>query len=89
MNDKNLEKEEQAPVIPTEEVCDKEQALLTMRLLEKGTRQAFIDGELGVEETSAKLNQIKEAKKRCETGDVSACLVLNELLGGLTAAREE
>lgn len=89
MNDKNLEKEEESPGIPTEDVCDTEKALLTMSLLEKGTRQAFLDGELGVQETSASLDQIKEAKKRCEAGDVSACHILSELLGRLTAGQEE
>jgi len=89
MKDKNQEKQEEIPVIPSEEICDKEQALLTMRLLEKGTRQAFLDGELGVKETSAKLDQINQAKKRCQAGDVSACRVLSELLDGLMGAQEK
>ncbi len=37
----------------------------------------------------AKLNRIEEAKQCCEAGDVNACVVLGELLNGLTEAQDE
>ena len=83
MEEKNLEKKEEGPVISAEEVCNREQALRTIRLLEKGTRQAFLDGEVSVEGTKAILDRVKEAKERCTAGDVNACLVLDELVTGL------
>ena len=83
MEEKNLEKKEEGPVISAEEVCNREQALRTIRLLEKGTRQAFLDGEVSVGDTEAILDRVKEAKERCMAGDVNACLVLDELVTGL------
>jgi len=88
MQEKNLEEKQGGQVIAANKECDKEEALRTMRLLEKGTRQAFLDGELGVEDTKTRLDQIEEAKERCEAGDVSACQVLDVLVAGLTRKRE-
>ncbi len=88
MEEKKLEKREEGQVIAANEECNKEEALRTMRLLEKGTRQAFLDGELSVEDTRTRLDQIEEAKERCEAGDVSACQVLGGLVAGLTRKRE-
>jgi len=84
-----IEKSREEPVAAMEDVCDKEHALRTMRLLERGARQAFLDGELGIEDTKLILDRVKEAKQRCEAGDVNSCLVLNELVTGLTEGREE
>jgi len=56
MEQKDQRNKEQMPAVAAEEVCDTEQALLTMRLLERGTRQAFLDGELGVEEAKTRLD---------------------------------
>jgi len=89
MEEENFDREEQGQATPIEGKCNKEQALLTMRLLEKGTRQGFLDGELGVEETQARLDSIREARERCEAGDVNACLVMSDLLAGLTQEPEE
>lgn len=85
MDNRNLQKEEEGPVIPgEEESCNREEALKTIRLLEKGSRQAFLDGEVSVEDTKRILDRVKEAKESCETGDVNACLVLDELVAQLT-----
>lgn len=85
MDDRNLQKKEEGPVIPAEErSCNREQAMRTIRLLEKGSRQAFLDGEISVEDTKAILDRAKEAKEHCEAGDVNACLVLDELVAQLT-----
>ncbi|MBA7711580.1 hypothetical protein ES703_120546 [subsurface metagenome] len=88
MEAKKLEKKEDGQVIAANEECDKEEALRTMRLLEKGTRQAFLDGELGVEDTKIRLDEIEEARKHCEAGDINACQVLDVLVVGLTRKRE-
>ncbi len=84
MEGKNLKENEARTLIPGEKVCTREQALRTMCLLEKGTRQAFLDGEVNVEDTYEILGRVKEARERCEAGDVNACLVLNELVIRLT-----
>ena len=83
------EKSREGPVAAMKGVCDREHALRTMRLLERGTRQAFLDGELAIEDTKLILDQVKEAKERCEAGDVNACVALKELVVGLTEGREE
>ena len=84
-----IEKNLEGPVSAVENVCDKEHVLRTMRLLARGTRQAFLDGELAIEDAKLILDQVKEAKERCEAGDVNACVVLKELVVGLTEGREE
>lgn len=90
MQEKNPEKKQEEPVIPVEEVlCNREQVLRTMRLLEKGSQQAFLDGEISVEDTKRILDRVKEAKERCEAGDVNACLVLDELVAQLTESISE
>ena len=90
MDDRNLQKKEEGPATPAEErPCNREQALRTIRLLEKGSRQAFLDGEISVEETEAMLNRVEEARERCEAGDVNACIVLNELVAKLTESKPE
>lgn len=88
MQEKNLEEKGEGQAIATKKECNKEEALRTIRLLEKGTRQAFLDGELGVEDTKGRLDQVEQAYKRCEAGDVDACEVLDGLMAGLTRRRE-
>lgn len=90
MDKKNTEKKEDGPVIPTKELpCDRQQALRAIRLLEKGTRQAFLDGELSVEDTDTILGEVKEAKADCEAGDVNACAVVADLMARLTKSVSE
>jgi len=90
MDDRNLQKEEEGPVIPrAEQPCNKEQALRTIRLLEKGSRQAFLDGEISVEDTKVMLDRVEKAREHCEAGNVNACLVLNELVAKLTESKPE
>ena len=90
MDDRNLQKKEKGPVIPAEErPCNREQALRTIRLLEKGGRQAFLDGEISVEDTKVMLGRVEEARESCEAGDINACLVLNELVAKLTESKSE
>lgn len=89
MQEKSLEKNRERPVATVEDECDKEHALRTMRLLERGTRHAFLDGELAIEDAKLILDQVKEAKEHCEAGDVNACVALKELVVGLTEGREE
>jgi len=90
MDDRNLQKKEEGPVIPAEErPCNREQALRTIRLLEKGSRQAFLDGEISVEDTKVMLDRVEEARERCEAGDVNACLVLDGLVAQLTESISE
>lgn len=69
------ETEEQRPA----GLCDPERVLRTLRVIEKGTRQAFLDDELGVEETKTILDRIREAKEACEGGDEDACIALDRL----------
>ena len=69
------ETEEQRPA----GLCDPERVLRTLRLIEKGTKQAFLDGELTVEDTKTILEGIREAREACEGGDEDACLVLDGL----------
>ena len=88
MQEKNLEEKEEGQVIAAKKECITEEALKTMRLLEKGTRLAFLDGELGVEDTKLRLDEIEKSRKRCEAGDINACQVLDELVAGLTRRRE-
>jgi hypothetical protein len=80
--------QEEEPVIAANKECRNEEALRMMHLLDKGTRQAFLDNELGVEDTKLRLNKIEEARKRCEAGDINACQVLEGLVAGLTRKRE-
>ena len=90
MDNRNLQKGEEGPATPrAEQPCNKEQALRTIRLLEKGSRQAFLDGEISVEDTKVMLDRVEEARERCEAGDVNACLVLNELVAKLTESKSE
>ena len=76
MEMKNLKKSEEEVTIPADEACNTAHALRTIRLLEKGARQAFLDGDVTVEDTKTILDRVKEANKRCETGNVNACLIL-------------
>ena len=85
MDEKNTEKKEKEPVIPTKELpCDRQQALRAIHLLEKGTKQAFLDGELSAKDTDAILGRTKEAKQYCEAGDANACAVVGDLMARLT-----
>lgn len=88
METKNLKKSEEEVTSPADEACNTAHALQTIRLLEKGARQAFLDGDVTVEDTKAILDRVKEAEQHCEAGDVSACLVLQELVKGLTGLTE-
>ena len=93
MRQKNMvgmETKEEGTIIPEETGrCNREQAMRTMRLLEKGVRQAFLDGEVTVGDTEAILDRVNKAKERCESGDVSACEVLADLTTELTQNRSE
>ena len=65
-------------------VCDRDRVLSTLGIVEKGAKQAFLDNELGVEETKTILDQIRQAKEACEAGDENACVVLDNLMSRLT-----
>ena len=65
-------------------VCDRDRVLSTLGIVEKGAKQAFLDNELGVEETKTILDQIRQAKEACEAGDENACAVLDNLMSRLT-----
>jgi len=77
------EKVEAAAVTPEEPGCNTERVLKAMSFLETGVRQAFLDGEFGVEDTKDILSRIAEAKKRCEAGDITVCSALDELVARL------
>ena len=64
--------------------CDRERALRTIGFLDTGVRQAFLAGEVGVEDTKTILDQMKKAKERCQSGDVNACQVLAQLTADLS-----
>jgi len=73
-------------VIAPDEIggCNKERALRTIGFLDTGVRQAFLAGEVGVEDTKTILDQMKKARERCQSGDVNACQVLAQLTAGLS-----
>jgi len=59
MEEKKLEEKEKGPVIAGEQrLCNREQALRAIHLLEKGTRQAFLDGELSTKDTDAIISHL-------------------------------
>ena len=64
--------------------CDRRRVFSTLSLMEKGTKQAFLDNELGIEETKGILDEIRHAKEACQTGDENACIVLDSLMSKLT-----
>ncbi len=64
--------------------CRREWALRTIGFLETGARQAFLAGEVGVEDTKTILSQMKKAKESCQSGDVNACEVLAQLTADLS-----
>ena len=68
----------------TQNRCDRDQALTTLNLLEKGAKRAFLEDELGVEETKNILDQITRARESCQAGDSNACEILNSLVQNLT-----
>lgn len=76
--------EGEAVVAAGEPGCNAERVLKTMNLLETGVRQAFLDGEFGIEDTRDILNRIAEARKRCEAGDITACSAFDEVVAKLT-----
>lgn len=78
-----MEGEREGNAINEERVCNGEQALQAMGLMERGARQAFLDGELGIEKTKQTLDRIKAARQACE-GDESACVVLHRLIDQMT-----
>jgi hypothetical protein len=67
-------------VSPAESVCNKDEALRTMDLLELGTRQGFLSRQLSLEETATRLRCIDEKREACEAGDLSACEALGQLV---------
>ena len=67
-------------------VCDRQRVLRTLRVMEKGTKQAFLDDELGVEDTKVILDRVRQAREACEAGDQNACVVLDALMDELTKA---
>lgn len=89
MEMKNLKKSEEELAIPADEACNTAHVLRTIRLLEKGARQAFLDGDVTVDNTKAILDRVKEAKQHCKAGDVNTCLILQELVKGLTEGISE
>ena len=64
--------------------CDQQRVLNTLSLIEKGAKQAFLDNELGIEETKSILDEIGQAKEACQAGDENACVVLDSLMSRLT-----
>lgn len=76
------ERVEEEVIAPKEEVCNTERVLRTMNLLERGARQAFLDGELSIEDTKDILGRVEEVKKRCEAGDIAVCSALGEVWKG-------
>lgn len=78
MDEKDPKENEERMAIPTVNACSPKHALRTIRLLEKGARQAFLDGEVGLEDTKVILDRVKEAVQRCQAGDANACQVLEE-----------
>jgi len=71
-------------VITDNAICIREDPLRTLRLIDKGTRQAFLDDELGIDDTKSILDQINVTRAACETGDESACVLLGNLVDKLT-----
>lgn len=67
-------------VSPAGSVCNKDEALRTMDLLELGARQGFLSRQLSLEETAAILECIEEKRQTCEAGDLSACEALDQLV---------
>ena len=61
----------------------------TIGFLETGVRQAFLAGEVGVEDTQTILDQMKKARERCQSGDVDACQVLAQLTADLSQESSE
>ncbi len=88
MEEENLQGEVEPLATRKEETCDPREVLKAMNLFETGVRHAFLNGEFGVKDTEDVLNQIAEARKHCEAGDVAVCSVLNELLAKLTKKPE-
>lgn len=85
MTSGNADVKEEDTIAPDEiGGCDKERALRTIGFLETGVRQAFLVGEVGVEDTKAILDQMKKARERCQSGDVNACQVLAQLTADLS-----
>lgn len=85
--DEKMAYELQVPEEEAEErrgVCDRQQVLMTLRLMEKGTKQAFLDNELGVEDTKIILDRVRQAREACEAGSENACVVLDSLMDKLT-----
>jgi len=67
--------------------CNKEQALRTIDLIEKGARHAFLDGDVSTEDTELILHRVREAKERCTAGDANTCQVLTELVTALSEGK--
>lgn len=65
-------------------VCDPEQVEKALHIIEIGTKHAFLDDELGVEETKTILDRIQQAREACESGNQNACSALNDLMNELT-----
>jgi len=89
MQKKNVNKKEEKPNPDLEWGCDRGRALEALAALETGVRQRFLNNEASIEHAKASLDRIKEAKERCEAGNVSACEVLANLVGELTQNTSE
>jgi hypothetical protein len=74
-------------VLPGQDTCNSEEALRLLHLLDRGTRESFLSGELGVQETADILARIKATKDACKAGDQSACVLLGQLIDKITEER--
>lgn len=75
-------------VSPAASVCNNEDVLRAMDLLEWGTRQGFLSRQLSLEETATRLRCIDEKREACEAGDLSACEALDQLVQEMIERRE-
>ena len=69
---------------PQDQGCDPERIAMALDIIEKGTKQAFLNGELDIDETKSILDHIELAKEACESGDQNACSALKDLVNDLT-----
>ena len=86
MEKQNMDRKEERSIAAAG-ACNKEQALRTIDIIEKGARHAFLDGDVSAEDTMAILDRVREAKERCTVGDANACQILTELVNALSEGR--
>jgi hypothetical protein len=71
-------------VSPSTRDCSTESVLETIDMLDRGTRQKFLNGELEPDVTKHLLGVYQTAKEACEAGDNDACAVWDELSRNLS-----